>query len=393
MQFNANYIPNDPLKLDYFLTEKEIEIKNLVKEFAQGHLKPHVSEAFRNESLFIESAQKIGKLGIYGGEIAKRYGGQEINAVSYGLIARELERVDSGYRTLYSVMGSLVMHAIDAFGTEQQKDNYLPKLLNAEIVGAFALTEPEHGSDTGGLETHVTKTVNGYCLSGNKKWIGLAPYADILIVWAKDDLDNELKGFIVPREIPGITTKKIEGKISLRTVPQGEIYFNNVEVPECALLPKAKGFSSPFSCLNHARYGIAWGVLGAAENCLEIALNYVQSRDAFGTKLATKQLIQKKLVDMQVEIAISLQACLQVGRLIEAGEANHHMISILKLNSVRKALQISRNARDILGANGIIDDYDVMRHLVNLESVVTYEGTEDIHTLILGKALTGFAAF
>jgi glutaryl-CoA dehydrogenase len=393
MQFNANYIPNDPLKLDFSLTEDEKQIKNMLSDFAHQHLKPYVTEAFRNESLFIESTQKIGTLKIYGGEIAKRYGGKDINAVSYGLIARELERIDSGYRTLYSVMGSLVMQAIDAFGTEKQKQTYLPKLLKAEIIGAFALTEPDHGSDTGDLETVVTQTKNGYLLNGTKKWIGLAPFADIFIVWAKDHLSGELKGLIVPRKTTGIITNKIEGKISLRTVPQGEIYFNNVEISESCLLPKAKGFSAPFSCLNHARYGIAWGALGAAENCLEIALNYTKSRSAFGSKLAAKQLIQKKLVDMQIEIATSLQACLQVGRLIDQGEANHHMISILKLNSVRKALQIARQARDILGANGIIDDYDIMRHLVNLESVVTYEGTEDIHALILGKALTGHAAF
>ncbi|MBK2123868.1 acyl-CoA dehydrogenase family protein [Fangia hongkongensis] len=383
---------HDPLLFDAQLTDEETEVRKVVREFAQAHLYPTVTKAYRDQALFLEKYKEMGKLGILGGDCCELYGGRRINSVSYGLIAYELERVDSGYRTLYSVASSLVMHAIYAYGSEQQKEMWLSKLLKAEAVGGFALTEPEHGSDTGAMESSVKKHEAGYILNGKKRWIGLGNYADILIVWAKDE-EGVVRGFIVPRSQRGVSTKDINGKLSLRTVPQADITFDNVYLERSYMLPKAKGFSAPFSCLNQARYGISWGVLGAAQSCLDKALKYSQSRHIFGQSLAAKQITQQKLVNMQVEIALGLQACYRVAQLMEMGRSHHNMISLLKLNSTQKALKIAQDARDLLGGNGILDDYDVMRHLTNLYAVDTYEGTSTIHTLILGKALTGVPAF
>lgn len=392
MQIKATFNPLDPLRFESQLHANEIKLMNRAREFAQKQIAPTVNEAFREQSLFVEAVKKMGDNQLLGGDIEKKYGGPEMNAICYGLIARELERVDSGYRTLFSVMSGLVMHAIHAFGSEVQKQLYLPRLAKSEIIGSFGLTEPEHGSDPSGLETHVKEIAGGYLLNGHKRWIGLAPFADIFIIWAKDE-ESIVRGFIVDSQLKGIETPLIEGKVSLRTAPQGEIIMRNVKLPENSILPQSAGLASPFSCLNHARYGIAWGVLGAAEECLQRALEYTLQRKQFKRPLAANQLIQKKLVDMQVEIAFCLQACLRVGRCIDDGVASHEMISIIKRDCTSKALHIARQARDILGANGILDEYAVMRHLVNLEAVNTYEGTEDIHTLILGRALTGIAAF
>lgn len=392
MQINATFNPLDPLQFESQLHADEIELMHRVREFAQKQIAPTVNKAFREQSLFVDAVKKMGKNQLLGGDIEKKYGGPELSAVCYGLIARELERVDSGYRTLFSVMSGLVMHAIHAFGSEEQKQLYLPRLAKAEILGSFGLTEPEHGSDPASLETRVKKTPDGYLLNGYKRWIGLAPFADVFIIWAKDEEDI-IRGFIVDSQLAGIEAPRIEGKISLRTAPQGEIIMKDVKLAENCLLPKSAGLAAPFSCLNHARYGIAWGALGAAEDCLQRALEYTLQRKQFNRPLAANQLIQKKLVDMQIEIALCLQACLRVGRCIDDGMASHEMISIIKRECASKALHIARQARDILGANGILDEYAVMRHLVNLESVNTYEGTEDIHTLILGRALTGIPAF
>jgi glutaryl-CoA dehydrogenase len=392
MKFNASFDSMDPLKLQASLQADEINIQKQVRDFANRELKPLIQDGFFNENQGVNLLSKLGELKIFGGELAVNYGGPVISLVAYGLIAYELEKIDSGLRTVMSVMGSLAMKSIALFGSAEQKSKYLELLNAGKLVASFALTEPEHGSDIAGLETTAKKTTNGYLINGSKRWIGLAPYADIIITWARCD-DNIVRGFIVEKGIPGLSITPITNKISLRVAVQGEIHYNNVEVDESSLLPLSNGLGSAFSCLNYARYGIAWGALGAAQACFEEALNYVKTRKAFGVPLAAKQMIQEKLAKMQIEIAIGLNACLQVGRLLETNQASFYMINLLKYNSTVKALEIARTARDMLGGNGILEENNIMRHMVNLESVVTYEGTRDIHLLTLGRELTGFSAF
>lgn len=392
MKFNASFDSMDPLKLQTSLRADEINIQIQVRDFANKELKPLIQDGFFNENQGVNLLSKLGELKIFGGELAVNYGGPVISPVAYGLIAYELEKIDSGLRTVMSVMGSLAMKSIALFGSAEQKTKYLELLNAGKLVASFALTEPEHGSDIAGLETTARKTTNGYLINGSKRWIGLAPYADIIITWARCD-DNIVRGFIVEKGLPGLSITPITNKISLRVAVQGEIHYNNVEVDESSLLPLSNGLGSAFSCLNYARYGIAWGALGAAQACFEEALNYVKTRKAFGVPLAAKQMIQEKLAKMQIEIAIGLNACLQVGRLLETNQASFYMINLLKYNSTVKALEIARTARDMLGGNGILEENNIMRHMVNLESVVTYEGTRDIHLLTLGRELTGFSAF
>lgn len=392
MKFNASFDSMDPLKLQTSLRADEINIQIQVRDFANKELKPLIQDGFFNENQGVNLLHRLGELKIFGGELAANYGGPVISPVTYGLIAYELEKIDSGLRTVMSVMGSLAMKSIALFGSAEQKTKYLELLNAGKLVASFALTEPEHGSDIAGLETTAKKTTNGYLINGSKRWIGLAPYADIIITWARCD-DNIVRGFIVEKGLPRLSITPITNKISLRVAVQGEIHYNNVEVDESSLLPLSNGLGSAFSCLNYARYGIAWGALGAAQACFEEALNYVKTRKAFGVPLAAKQLIQEKLAKMQIEIAIGLNACLQVGRLLETNQASFYMINLLKYNSTVKALEIARTARDMLGGNGILEENNIMRHMVNLESVVTYEGTRDIHLLTLGRELTGFSAF
>lgn len=392
MHLKSEFYPHDPLKLEQSLTHDELSLMHMIRDFANIKLKPLVTEGFWLQNQAINAYRLMGELNLLTGDIAHRFGGPKINAVAYGLIARELEKIDSSFRTIFSITASLVATAIDSFGSEEQQNYYLPLLNSGKLVGSFALTEPNHGSDPGSMETTAQKVDGGYKINGEKRWIGLAPYADIFIIWAKDET-LQIRGFIIEKQMPGIDISIIEGKISLRIAPQGHIKLNNVFVPEENILPKANGINAPFTCLNHARYGISWGALGAAEECLNISLNYAKNRIQFKAPIASKQLIQKKLVDMQVEIALGLQACLQIGRLIEKEEGSFLMINLLKYNSAAKALIIARNARDILGGNGILEEYSIMRHLVNLETVNTYEGTSDIHALTLGRALTGLSAF
>lgn len=392
MHLKSEFYPHDPLKLEQSLTHDELGLMHMIRDFANIKLKPLVTEGFWLQNQAINAYRLMGELNLLTGDIAHRFGGPKINAVAYGLIARELEKIDSSFRTIFSITASLVATAIDSFGSEEQQNYYLPLLNSGKLVGSFALTEPNHGSDPGSMETTAQKVDGGYKINGEKRWIGLAPYADIFIIWAKDET-LQIRGFIIEKQMPGIDISIIEGKISLRIAPQGHIKLNNVFVPEENILPKANGINAPFTCLNHARYGISWGALGAAEECLNISLNYAKNRIQFKAPIASKQLIQKKLVDMQVEIALGLQACLQIGRLIEKEEGSFLMINLLKYNSAAKALIIARNARDILGGNGILEEYSIMRHLVNLETVNTYEGTSDIHALTLGRALTGLSAF
>ncbi|AUR51747.1 acyl-CoA dehydrogenase family protein [Aquella oligotrophica] len=392
MKFNASFDSMDPLKLQASLRTDEVNIQQQVRDFANKELKPLIQDGFFNENQGVNLLHRLGELKIFGGELAANYGGPVISPVAYGLIAYELEKIDSGLRTVMSVMGSLAMKSIALFGSAEQKTKYLELLNAGKLVASFALTEPEHGSDIAGLETTAKKTTNGYLINGSKRWIGLAPYADIIITWARCD-DNIVRAFIVEKSLPGLSITPISNKISLRVAVQGEIHYNNVGVDESSLLPLSNGLSSAFSCLNYARYGIAWGALGAAQACFEEALNYVKTRKAFGVPLAAKQLIQEKLAKMQIEIAIGLNACLQVGRLLETNQASFYMINLLKYNSTVKALEIARSARDMLGGNGILEDNNIMRHMVNLESVVTYEGTRDIHLLTLGRELTSFSAF
>lgn len=392
MHLTSVFNPLDPLKLENSLTSKQIELMLQIREFASSKLQPLVNEGFWQQNQAVNAFKLMGKLNLLTGDLAHNFGGPKIDAISYGLIARELERIDSAFRTIFSITASLVATSINSFGSVEQKKKYLSSLNNGEIMGCFALTEPNHGSDPSSMETTAKKVTDGYLISGEKRWIGLAPYADIFIVWAKDE-SAQIRGFILDKNMPGIQINQIEGKISLRVAPQGQILFNDVFVPDNNILPNATGINAPFTALNHARYGIAWGALGAAENCLHISLEYSKDRIQFGVPIASKQLVQKKLVDMQVEIALGLQSCLQVGRLIEDGQASFLMINLLKYSSTKKALDIARNARDILGGNGILDEFHIMRHLVNLETVNTYEGTSDIHILTLGRALTGISAF
>ncbi|MBI4275764.1 MAG: acyl-CoA dehydrogenase [Rhizobiales bacterium] len=381
----------DPLDLEGSLSEEERMVRDTARGYAQDKLFPRVLSANRNEEFDRAIISEMGALGLLGPTIPEAYGGAGLGYVAYGLIAREIERVDSGYRSAMSVQSSLVMHPIHVYGSEAQRKQYLPRLATGEIVGCFGLTEPDHGSDPGSMTTRAEKTAKGYRLTGNKMWITNAPIADIAIVWAK--LDQVIRGFIVARGTKGFSTPKIEGKLSLRASVTGEIVLDGAEVPEESLLPNAKGLAGPFGCLNVARAGIAWGALGAAEFCWHAARQYVIDRKQFGRPLAANQLIQKKLADMQTEITLGLHAVLRLGRLLEAGRAAPPAVSLLKRNNCGKALDIARMARDMHGGNGISDEFHVMRVLANLETVNTYEGTHDIHALILGRAMTGIQAF
>ena len=381
----------DILNFDNQLDSEEILIRDSIRDYATNELMPRIQEANRNEVFDKNIYKELGELGLLGATV-KGYGCQGIGYVAYGLITNEIERVDSGYRSAYSVQSSLAMYAIEQFGSEEQKNKYLPEMAKGNLIGCFGLTEPDAGSDPSSMKTKAINTDGGFILNGSKTWITNSPIADVLVIWAKDE-DGILRGYIVERDFNGLTTPKLEGKFSLRASETGQIFLEDVFVPESNILPEVQSFKGPFSCLNMARYGIAWGALGAAEFCLETALNYSLDRVQFDKPLAAKQLVQKKLVDMQSEIAIGLQAALKVGREIEQGTYTPEMISLVKRNSCSKALDIARNARDILGGNGISDEYHVIRHCMNLEAVNTYEGTFDIHTLILGKNLTDIAAF
>jgi glutaryl-CoA dehydrogenase len=381
----------DPFALDAQLTEDERHIRDAAHAYCQGELQPRVMMAARNETFDREIMREMGKLGLLGATLPAEYGGAEASHVAYGLIAREVERVDSGYRSAMSVQSSLVMHPIYAYGSEEQRRKYLPGLAQGELVGCFGLTEPNHGSDPGGMETRAEKVDGGYRLNGAKTWITNSPIADLAVVWAK--LDGVIRGFIVERGMQGFETPKIHGKLALRASITGEIVLSDVIVPDANLLPNAKGLSGPFGCLNKARYGISWGALGAAEFCWHAARSYTLDRKQFGRPLAANQLVQKKLVDMQTEITLGLQASLRVGRLLDEHTAAPEMISIVKRNNCGKSLEIARVARDMHGGNGVSDEFHVMRHMCNLEAVNTYEGTNDIHTLILGRAQTGIQAF
>ena len=382
----------DPLLLDAQLSDTERMVQDSARGYCQDKLLPRVQEAFRHEKTDVSIFREMGELGLLGPTIAEEYGGAGLNYVCYGLIAREVERVDSGYRSMMSVQGSLVMVPIEAFGTEEQKQKYLPKLATGELIGCFGLTEPNHGSDPGSMVTRARKVEGGYSLSGAKTWITNSPIADVFVVWAKDD-EGQIRGFILEKGWKGLSAPAIHGKVGLRASITGEIVMDEVFVPEENAFPEVRGLKGPFTCLNSARYGIAWGALGAAEACYEAARQYTLDRKQFNRPLAANQLIQKKLADMATEISLGLQAVLRVGRMKDEGIAPVEVTSIVKRNSCGKALEIARMARDMLGGNGISDEYPVARHLVNLEVVNTYEGTHDIHALILGRAITGIAAF
>ena len=382
---------DDPFDLDDQLSEDEHLVHDTVWDYAQSKLMPRIGDAFRCEKFDRDIISEMGALGLLGPTIPPEYGGGGVNHVCYGLAARETERVDSSYRSAMSVQSSLVMHPIHAYGTEEQKKKFLPRLATGEWVGCFGLTEPDHGSDPGSMKSRAEKSSGGYLLNGAKSWITNAPIADVFIVWAK--LDGDIRGFILERDMDGLSTPHIEGKFSLRASETGEIVMEGVPVPDENLLPGARGLGGPFGCLNKARFGIAWGALGAAEFCWHAARQYTLDRKQFGRPLAANQLIQKKLADMQTDITIGLQACLRVGRLLDEGRCPPEAISLIKRNSCGKALDVARMSRDMHGANGIIDDYHVIRHMLNLESVNTYEGTHDMHALILGRAQTGIQAF
>jgi glutaryl-CoA dehydrogenase len=382
----------DPFRLVEQLTDEERMVQDTAHAYAQEKLAPRVLEAFRNEKTDPEIFREMGELGLLGPTIDPEYGGAGLGYVAYGLIAREVERVDSGYRSMMSVQSSLVMVPIDAFGSEEQKKKYLPKLATGEWIGCFGLTEPNHGSDPGSMATRAKKVDGGYSLTGSKTWISNAPIADVFVVWAKTE-DGLIRGFILEKGSKGLSAPKIQGKVGLRASITGEVVMDNVFVPEENLLPHVSGLKGPFTCLNSARFGIAWGALGAAEACYATARQYTLDRQQFGRPLAANQLIQKKLADMATEISLGLQGCLRLGRMKEEGHPPVELTSILKRNSCGKALEIARAARDMLGGNGISDEFGVARHLVNLEVVNTYEGTHDIHALILGRAITGIAAF
>ncbi|MFT7652138.1 MAG: glutaryl-CoA dehydrogenase [Limisphaerales bacterium] len=381
----------DPLFLADQLSDEERMIQQSARDFAQDKLMPRVVLANRNEEFDREIMNEFGALGMLGATLPEKYGCSNTNYTAYGLMAREVERVDSGYRSAMSVQSSLVMHPIHAYGNENQREKYLPKLATGEWVGCFGLTEPDHGSDPGSMVTRAERVDGGYLLNGAKMWITNSPIADIAIVWAK--LNGEIRGFIVEREFPGFSTPKIVGKMSLRASITGEIVLQDVFVPEDNLLPEGKGLGGPFGCLNRARYGIAWGVMGAAESCWHAARTYTLERKQFGRPLAATQLVQKKLADMQTEITLGLQSCIRMGRLLDEDNLPVEVISMMKRNNCGKALDIARVARDMHGGNGISDEFHVIRHVMNLETVNTYEGTHDIHALILGRAQTGLQAF
>lgn len=382
---------DDPLLLNEQLSEEELLIQSAARDFAQERLMPRVLEANREERFHREIMNEMGEVGLLGSTLPEEFGCSGISYVGYGLMAREVERVDSGYRSAMSVQSSLVMYPIFAYGSQEQRSKYLARLSSGELVGCFGLTEPDYGSDPGSMTTRAEETDEGYVLNGAKTWITNSPIADIALVWAK--LDGVIRGFVVERGTAGFSTPTIKGKMSLRASVTGQIILDNVHVPKSALLPNAKGLGGPFGCLNLARYGIAWGTMGAAEFCWHAARQYTLDRKQFGRPLAANQLIQKKLVDMQTEIALGLQGCLRMGRLLDDDRLAVENISILKRNNCGKALDIARTARDMHGANGIADEYHVIRHVMNLETVNTYEGTHDVHALILGRAQTGIAAF
>jgi len=381
----------DPLNLDSLLTDEERMVRDQVNQYCQQKLLPRVIEANRNEIFHREIMNEMGEMGMLGSTI-KGYGCPGVSSVAYGLIAREVERVDSGYRSAMSVQSSLVMHPIYAYGTEAQRTKYLPKLATGELIGCFGLTEPNHGSDPAGMETRAKKKGNKYIMNGSKTWITNSPIADVFVVWAKDD-KNEIRGFILEKGMKGLTAPPIHGKFSLRASTTGMIMMDDVEIPEENLLPNVVGLKGPFGCLNNARYGIAWGALGSAEFCFHQARDYAVNRKQFGVPLAKFQLIQKDFADFETEIATGLLSCLQVGRLKDEGKVAPEMISLIKRNSCTKSIEIARKARDILGGNGISDEYHIIRHVMNLEAVNTYEGTRNIHSLILGRAITGLQAF
>ena len=384
----------DPLDLDGQLSEEEKLIRDTAYDYAQGSLLTRVEEAFLEENTDVKIFKEMGELGLLGVTISEKYGCAGASYVSYGLVAREVERIDSGYRSMMSVQSSLVMHPINAFGSEEQKQKFLPKLASGDFIGCFGLTEPDAGSDPGGMKTTAKKVDGGYELSGSKMWISNSPIADVFIVWAKSDKhEKKIKGFILEKGMKGLSAPKINKKLSLRASITGEIVMDKVFVPEENMLPNVEGLKGPFSCLNRARYGISWGVMGAAEDCWHRALQYTLDRKQFGKPLASTQLIQKKLADMQTEITLGLHASLRVGRLFDEGKLAPEAISIVKRNNCGKALDIARLSRDMHGGNGIHAEYQVMRHLMNLETVNTYEGTHDVHALILGRAQTGIQAF
>ena len=382
----------DPMLFNEQLTEEERLIRDTARDFSQDKLMPRVLEANRNEVFDREIMNEFGELGFLGSTIPEEYGGVGASYVSYGLIAREVERVDSGYRSAMSVQSSLVMHPIYAYGSEEQRTKFLPKLASAEWIGCFGLTEPNHGSDPGSMEARAKKVDGGFKLTGNKMWITNSPIADVFVVWAKND-KGIIRGFILEKGMEGLSTPKIVGKMSLRTSVTGEIVMNEVFVPDKNELPNVSGLKGPFGCLNRARFGIVWGTLGAAEFCWMQARQYTLDRIQFGRPLAANQLIQKKLADMQTEITLGLQGVLQMGRLMDLGECAPELISLMKRNNCGKALEIARLARDMHGGNGISDEFHVIRHVMNLETVNTYEGTHDVHALILGRAQTGIQAF
>jgi len=391
MSSTSQFDWRSPFRLDEQLTADERMIRDTAHDYAQAQLMPRILMANREGTFDRQIMREMGELGLLGATLPSQYGGSEVGYVSYGLVAREVERVDSGYRSAMSVQSSLVMHPIYSYGSDEQRSKYLPKLATGEFVGCFGLTEPNHGSDPGGMETRAVAVDGGYKLTGAKTWITNSPIADLAVVWAK--LDGKIRGFIVERDFKGFTTPEIHGKLSLRASITGEIVLDEVFVPEANLLPNASGLSGPFGCLNKARYGISWGALGAAEFCWYAARDYGMDRKQFGRPLANNQLFQKKLTDMLTEISLGLQGCLRAGRMMDDDACPPDLISLVKRNSCGKALDIARMARDMHGGNGVSDEFHVMRHMVNLEAVNTYEGTYDVHTLILGRAQTGLQAF
>ncbi|SNC64779.1 glutaryl-CoA dehydrogenase [Marinobacter sp. es.048] len=394
MSHSSGFNWEDPLLLTQQLSTEERQISEAARAYCQQELQPRVLTAYREERFDREILNEMGEMGLLGATVAEEYGGAGLSHVAYGLIAREVERVDSGYRSAMSVQSSLVMYPIEAYGSEEQKKKFLPKLASGEMVGCFGLTEPDYGSDPGSMNTRAKKVDGGYRLTGQKMWITNSPIADIAVVWAKSEAhEGKIRGFIVERDTDGFSTPKIEGKLSLRASITGEIVLDEAFVPEENLLPNVSGLKGPFGCLNKARFGIAWGSMGAAEFCWHAARQYTLDRKQFGRPLAANQLIQLKLANMQTDIALGLQAALQVGRLMDSGNWAPEMVSLIKRNNCGKALDVARMARDMHGGNGIADEYGVMRHMVNLETVNTYEGTHDVHALILGRAQTGIQAF
>ncbi|MDA8732005.1 acyl-CoA dehydrogenase [Luminiphilus sp.] len=394
MAVKTNWTPlnwEDPFELDSQLNDEQRMVRDSARQYAQDRLLPRVKEAFRSESTDPTIFREMGEMGLLGSTI-DGYGCSGVDYVCYGLVAREVERVDSGYRSMLSVQSSLVMYPIYAYGNEAQREKYLPKLATGEWIGCFGLTEPDHGSDPGGMTTRARSVDGGYRVSGAKMWISNSPIADVFIVWAKTD-DDVIRGFVLEKGMEGLSAPKIEGKLALRASVTGEIVMEEVFVPEENLLPNVQGLKGPFGCLNNARYGIAWGTLGAAETCWHTARQYTLDRQQFGRPLAANQLIQLKLADMQTDISLAMQGCLRAGQMLSAGRISPDLISLIKRNSCGKALEIARKARDMLGGNGISDEYPVMRHMMNLEVVNTYEGTHDIHALILGRSQTGIPAF